>query len=141
MKKTIVILFIIFLGCSKSDDQVETSNITFLERFDKTSWVVTIPFDGEDSNGNGYDDRDFNRDGIEDKLIYSFLNTSNLYDIYFYRDISNGATFDDLDVMEGYCTNVGYPPAWQSCGGVKYDTNTYELIKHTPYQLEVKRTF
>ena len=51
---------------------------------------MTIPFDGEDSNGNGYDDRDFNRDGIEDKLIYSFLNTSNLYDIYFYRDISNG---------------------------------------------------
>ena len=135
-----IYMFIIF-GCTKSADSTENSNITFLERFDKTSWIVTIPFDGEDSNGNGYDDRDFNRDGIEDKLIYSFLNTSNLYDIYFYRDISNGATFDDLDVMEGFCANVGYPPAWRSCGGVNYDTNTYELIKHTPYKLELKKTF
>ena len=127
MRKLLLLSLLVLFGCSKNDDSTEASKVTFLERFDKTSWLRIIP-----------DDKSFYyKDGVDDRYIYSFLNTTKIYDMFFYRDIASEGLVNEntMDIEEGYCTNVGYPPNFHECGyndtAFNYDLNTYEILKNT----------
>ena len=69
MKKIIIILSLILFSCSKSDDSAETSNITFLERFDYTTWRAQFT----------------SSDGEEIVIFRSFSNEENPNHITFLR--------------------------------------------------------
>lgn len=90
------IIFIIALSCSKDSTESESGSPLFLEKLNNTTWRHQLPI-------NDPGTVDFNKDGIGDILLRSFLNTTNLNDIVFYRDISD---LNEGETFGGYCANI-----------------------------------
>jgi len=94
MKKSILVLILVIISCSKEDDSSVSK--LFLEKLNDTTWRHELSLSDPGTV-------DFNRDGKGDVLLRSFLNTSNINDIVFYRDISD---LEFEDEIGGYCTNI-----------------------------------
>ena len=94
MKKLVLLSLLVLFGCSKEDGS--SGSKLFLEKLNDTTWRHELSLVDPGTV-------DFNKDGKGDVFLRSFLNTSNINDIVFYRDIS------DLEFEEetgGYCTNI-----------------------------------
>lgn len=93
-----LLVFFIISSCSKDSNESDPNSILFLEKLNNTTWRHQLPI-------NDPGTVDLNKDGIGDILLVSFLNTTDLNDIVFYRDISD-LNDGEINVRSGYCANI-----------------------------------